>query len=97
MDALLKNLTAIIVLVAFAGLGYYLLKSDSLSPSYSNQSDILAKTAEFIENRRLLNQARLDYKVLDNPVFRSLNSYSTPIISAPVKRENPFDVVTPNQ
>jgi len=96
MESLTKNAITIIVLVSFAALGYYLfLQSDtqSIAPGYSSQSEILAETAVFLERRRTLEQIRLDLRVLENPVFNSLTSYSSPVLEPPVGRDNPFDTV----
>jgi hypothetical protein len=96
MESLAKNATTIIILLAFAALGYYLFiqsDSQSIAPGYSSQSHVLAETAVFLERRRTLEQIQFDLRVLENPVFSSLTSYSTPVLEPPIGRDNPFDVI----
>jgi len=97
MDNLIKNATGILLVLAFVGLGvYFYMQQDAqmLEPGLSEQSNLMAETAVFMERRRLLEQAQLDLAILDNPTFGSLVSYTTPTIEPPVGRVNPFDSVS---
>lgn len=97
MDNLIKNATGILLALAFVGLGVYLyMQQDAqmLESGLSEQSNLMAETAVFLERRRLLEQANLDLVILENPTFRSLVSYTTPTIEPPIGRVNPFDRVS---
>ncbi|HMO77920.1 MAG TPA: hypothetical protein PKD95_01850 [Candidatus Paceibacterota bacterium] len=96
MTPLIKNITAGLVVVSLAFLGYYLYsqnKSASLSQNdntYSNEQ-MLTNTQIFIERRALLDKVTLNTDILLSPVFQSYRSYRSPQISTPVGRPNPFE------
>ncbi|MFW6209929.1 MAG: hypothetical protein ACOC4E_00365 [Patescibacteria group bacterium] len=52
--------------------------------------DMLSQTRVFIERRQLLEGVELNVELFDDPRFRNLEDYSTPLVEPPQGRENPF-------
>jgi len=95
MSPTIKNITAILVTLTLAFIGYYLYsqnKNASLSSdsSVSSTQDMLISTQIFIERRVLLENVKLETQVFSNPLFRSYRSFELLVNDQNVGRTNPF-------
>ena len=82
-----------LITVAFAG--YYMFTQQgngTLSVETNQQATInmLNNTQVFIEHRRALDGVDLDISIFEDPRFRSLRSFTTPIQKQPIGRPDPF-------
>jgi hypothetical protein len=89
---MIKNIIALLVVATLALAGYYLYTQESVSFTVDEQSlvSLEAEAAKFIERQNLITQISLDLAVLQQPQLRGLQSFTTPIISQPKGRPNPF-------
>lgn len=59
--------------------------------------DMLSQTRVFIERRQLLEAVELNTRLFDDPLFRNLEDYSSPLVEPPQGRDNPFAPLEPVQ
>ncbi len=103
MAPLSKNIKIIIAVIVVVVLGYIVYSFMSKPPaeevagpgglssqSVQNTSEIGKKLAATLETIRSI---RLDRSIIENPVFMSLEDFSTEISPLPVGRDNPFEPV----
>lgn len=93
------NLVVILGLITLAFGGYYLYTQEgvpglSFNENDQTMQDMLSQTRTFIQHRQVLDQIELDTAFFEDPRFRSLRSYTTPIEERPIGRPNPFDEPT---
>ena len=89
------NLSIVLGLIAIAFAGYYMYtQKDASSLDFTTDQvtmeNMLSNTRVFIERRQILDGVRLDVAFFENSKFRSLHSFSTPILERPIGRANPF-------
>ena len=97
MGKIITNLVIILgfITVAFAGYYIFIQQNDSALNFNSNEQtmqNMLNNTQVFIARRQTLDKVELANAVsfFDDARFRSLRSFSTPILERPIGRENPF-------
>jgi len=98
MGKIITNLVVILGFITIAFAGYYLFvqQGDSGLGFKSNEQtmqNMLNNTQVFISRRQALDRVDLAtaVNIFEDPQFRSLRSFSTPIQDRPISRENPFD------
>lgn len=98
MGKIITNLVIILgfITVAFAGYYVFIQQNGSALEFSSNKQtmqNMLNNTQVFIARRQALDKIELATaaRLFDDPRFRSLRSFSTPIKERPVGRDNPFE------
>lgn len=97
----MKNIITIVGLLIIAAAGIYLfMQRDAanlvLTDSVQVSEGVLESTQVFIERRVVLESLSIDPAILKDGRFTSLRSYTTPIRTRPIGRDNPFEAaVTP--
>ncbi len=98
MNSPLKNITAILVILTIAFLGYYLfLQKDNSDLSLAGggvAEDLFVDVQKYAERRQLLDRVQLKFDIFADARFRSLKGYPTDIEEVPIGRQNPFDEIT---
>lgn len=94
---MIKNIIALLSIVAIAGIGYFLFierngSALDLVTAQNISTQLLTNTQVFIERRTTLDRIRFDFAVLDDERFTSLRSYASPVIPVPVGKQNLFDI-----
>lgn len=89
------NISIVLGLITVAFAGYYLYTQRAATTlefqgNPQNLQNMLNNTRVFIERRQALNQVELDVAFFEDPRFRALRSYTTPIEERPVGRSDPF-------
>jgi hypothetical protein len=94
MLSILKNIVILIGFIATLALGYFLyIRPMGMDDSNSNlQLEITYKADRFVQRLNELKQIELSGDILADRRFTSLTSFSSPVQSEPVGRENPFVV-----
>jgi uncharacterized protein YneF (UPF0154 family) len=96
MEGAVKNILIILIIVtlAFGGYYFYVQKAASdLSSSPAEQQmvqNMLARTQVFIDRSQQLDKISLDLSILEDPRFKSLQSFSKPVKEQPAGRPDPF-------
>ena len=96
----IKNILALVVIAAVAGLGYFLfIQPDSTTLSLDGYAELsgqlLVKTQVFIERRQLLETLQLDLNIFTDNRFVSLRSFETEIPDQSVGKNNIFNEAEP--
>jgi hypothetical protein len=90
------NLVTTLGLVTVVFAGYYLYKQqaagalDLTSKNEQVMQEMLRNTQAFIGHGQTLSAVQLDISLFEDERFRSLKSYSTPILERPIGRPDPF-------
>ena len=97
-----KNLIVVLGIVTVVFAGYYFFMQEASSVVRSSESDrqleqMLVRTQEFVEHRRILNNIALDTSMLSAREFTTLRSFATPPNEFEVGRDNPFAAVSPER
>jgi hypothetical protein len=96
MDKSIKNIAVLLVLATCALLGYYFFAqkgTTNLLLTNTDTATLFADVQKYVERRRQLDTVKMSTDLFTDPYFRSLVSYSTPVPTQPVGRDNPFDPV----
>jgi hypothetical protein len=96
MNKNLKNIIILFVIILMAFAGYYMYSQQginelSFESGSSFDQSIITNTEIFIKRRAALESINLDISVLENPIFLSLQDYTSGVASLPTGRENPFE------
>jgi hypothetical protein len=89
-----KNIITLLGVVVIGVGGYWVYTQEAttnFAGSDTTMQNMLNRTQVFIERRQLLDAAQLDVSLFEDQRFRSLQSYTTPIVEQPVGRANPFE------
>jgi hypothetical protein len=94
MSNVTKNIVTIlgVLTIAFAGYYFYMQKAAvdiSATDDFALQQ-MLASTEIFIVRSQELDQMSFDLSVFEDPRFRTLRTFATPVEEQPVGRTNPF-------
>lgn len=87
---------AIILGIATIAFGvYYLYAQEAAEELFFSTNeellqDMLSQTRVFIERRQLLESVELELELFDDPRFRNLEDFSTPLVRPEQGRANPF-------
>ena len=97
-----KNLIIVLGIVTVVFAGYYFFIQEASLVLRSTESDqqlqqMLNRTNQFVEHRRILDSINLDTTMLSASEFRSLRSFSADPSEFGVGRENPFANVSPER
>lgn len=89
----LKNIFILVGLLLTAGLGYYLYTNQNGMNLQTNDQDfsIEAESAALISKINSIKRITIDQELFNDPRFRNLRSFATPIPVYPVGRDNPFE------
>ena len=94
MDWILKHkLVAIVIVVFFAGVAWYMLAGTSgENPVLTSESPASAPPGaqDLVDSLIALRTVSLDGTIFANPAFQVLHDLTTPILPEPVGRPNPF-------
>lgn len=97
----MKNIITVVGLLVVAAAGIYLFTQRDAATLVLNDSvqvsdAVLASTQVFIERRAVLESLTIEPEILRDARFTSLRSYTTPLRTRPLGRDNPFEpAVTP--
>lgn len=101
MNASLKNITTILIVLSMAFLGYYLfLQNDNSALSLDGSAvseDLFADVQKYEERRNQLNKIKLDTTIFTDQLFTSLTGYPRDIPDQKTGRTNPFDKYIPSK
>lgn len=88
------NISIVLLLATLAYVGYYFYSQPASNiPNTATLESMLANTHVFIERRQVLDEVNMDVSLLEDIRFRSLQSFTEPIVEQEVGRPNPFDPV----
>jgi hypothetical protein len=95
MSTSVKNTIVTLTAFTLVFIGYYLYvqnKSSVLQISSEGEltDEMLANARAFIGHSVTLGSIALDTEIFNNPVFRSYQSFTAPIVEIPQGRTNPF-------
>lgn len=93
MTAFVKNGLVLLGLIVVGGLGYYLFVingSSDLNSDGVRLDEARLASQQFLTNLNVVKSIELDQGLLMDDRFRSLQSFSTPVIPQPSQRQNPF-------
>jgi len=95
MNASLKNILILLVILTFAFAGYYVLvQSDKSQMLFSDNQfvtdEMLANTQLFMERSATLSSVVVDTSVFDDEKFLTYTNFTNQLVTQPVGRENPF-------
>jgi hypothetical protein len=93
-----KNIAIILGIITIGAGGYWLYTQEvAATPEFNGNEvtmqNMLSRTQVFIERRQQLDQVELDISFFEDDRFQSLRSFTTPIVTQPVGRSNPFESV----
>ena len=93
MSSVTKNIVIILGVLTVDFAGYYFSAQkasiDTTADDFSLQQ-MLASTEVFIIRSQELDQMNFDLSVFEDPRFRTLRSFSSPVQEQPVGRTDPF-------
>jgi len=89
------NLSIVLGLITVAFAGYYMYTQQAsttllVDDNQQTMQDMLKNTRVFIQHRQALESVEMDISLFEDERFRSLRSFSTPILERPVGRSDPF-------
>jgi hypothetical protein len=96
MSPAFKKITIVLVILTLAYAGYYFfIQQDTTAPGLGGDMSLesFAKVQKYIERREVLDRVKLDTALFNDPLFRSLVSFSEEEVTQPIGRINPFDEV----
>lgn len=87
-----KLIAAILIVVVLVGAWYALSGSSTPAPTLTVTSVAGSDTADqtLVATLLQLRSVKLDATIFSDPAFLALQDFSTPIVSEPVGRPNPF-------
>lgn len=101
MNASLKNVAMILVVLSLAFFGYYFFVQTDNSALSLNGSvvsdDLFVDVQKYEERRNQLNKIKLDTTIFTDQLFISLKGYPRNIPDQDVGRDNPFDSYIPSK
>ncbi len=101
MDASLKNIAMVLVVLSLAFLGYYVfIQKDTSSLALEGNAvsqELFANVQKYGERRNQLDQIKLDTSIFSDELFLSLKGYPREIPDQTIGRKNPFDKSNPTK
>lgn len=92
MSNVAKNIVTILGVLTIAYAGYYLFVQTANETAIESSSldQMLANTQVFIARSQELDQMNFDLSVFENTRFRTLRTFTEPVLSEPVGKSDPF-------
>lgn len=95
MGKIATNIAIVLGVITIVYAGYYFytqgaFSSTSFEINEQTKKDMLNRTQVFIEHESVLDNLTLDFSFFEDERLLSLKSYSTPLKTSPIGREDPF-------